>query len=364
MNRILFTVDPNGAAWAFTSSLARAISLRGNEVVVASFGPEPSAERRQEMEQDGVKLTVIALAGPTTDPTFVAGARHALEMLVEELGPSVVQIDRCVFGDLDLEVPKVLTVAADRTLRVARGRGPARKGLLGADAVVSPTRALAEEISRRFEYRRPIAVIQPGAILGDAPVSVVPGKKRGSGVMFYGRTDEKADGFDVLLEASRRLGPEFPIRIAGEGNRPPLPEWVTDLGWLDANGRAAAFEKSEIVVLPSRDEPFGLLSAEAARTGCALLLSDVPTHHELWNGAATFVKPDDPAALAEALRSLVGDTRKREECSRMCRARALAGFGADRMVDEHLDVYRRIKRVWSKKAGGPPKLSEDVLPLG
>lgn len=367
MNRILITVDPTGSAWTHVAGLARSLAKRENEVRVVTFGPAPSPERRAEMEKDGVTLTHIALSGPTTDPSFVAAAREALSMIVEEFDPSVVQIDRCAFGDLDFgEIPKVLDVACDRTTRVARGRGPARKGLLGADAVVSPTRALADEISRRFEYRRPVSVIPPGIELGDAPISVSLGRPKKSGVMYYGRVDEKADGFDILVESIKRLGMAEPPRvmIGGEGARSPLPGWISDAGWLDATGRAAAFGKAEIAMLPAREEPFGLIAAEAALSGCALLLSDVPTYRELWSGAAVLVKPDDPDAFADALRALLSDERKRSEVARLCRARALSGFSSDRMVEEYMDVYRRIKRARSKRAGGPPKLSEDVLPLG
>ncbi len=366
MNRILLTVDPTGSAWTHVAGLARALARRGNEVRVVTFGAAPSPERRAEMETDGPTLTHIAISGPTTDPSFVAAAREALTMVVEEFDPSVVQIDRCAFGDLDFhDIPKVLDVACDRTTRVARGRGPARKGLLGADAVVSPTRALADEIGRRFEYRRPVSVIPPGIELGDAPISVsIRGPKK-QGLMFYGRVDEKADGFDLLVESVKRLGlPEPPrVMIGGEGARSPLPGWIQDAGWLDAEGRAAAFAKAEIAVLPAREEPFGLYAAEAALTGCALLLSDVPTHHELWSGAAVLVKPDDPDAFADALRTLLTDEKKRADVARLCRARALSGFSSDRMVEEYMDVYRRIKRARSKRAGGPPRLSEDVLPL-
>lgn len=364
MNRILFTVDPNGAGWSHILTLAGAMSRRGNDVLVASFGPEPSQERMAEVEAAGVRLTKVEIPGPTTDPTFIASAKAALEVLVKEWHPAVVQIDRCAFGDLELEIPKVLLIAADRTARISRGRGPARRGLLGADAVVSPTRALADEISRRFEYRRPIPVIQPGLELGDKPVSLAPVKKSRGGFTFYGRTEEKADAFDVLLEALKQVKIDAPFRIGGEGVRPPLPGWVADLGWLDAEGRAAAFEKADVAVLPSRDDPFGIRSVEAGLSGCALILSDLPSYRELWHGAAILVKPDDPQALAEAIQSLATDARKREECQRLCRARALSGFSADRMVEEYLDVHRRIKRTWAKKAGGPPRLSEDVLPLG
>lgn len=363
MNRILFTVDPNGAGWMHTVTLAGALGSRGHDVLIASFGPEASPERMAAVEDSEVRMTRVEIPGPTTDPTFISTARAALDVLVKEWSPSVVHIDRCAFGDLELEIPKILMIAADRTARISRGRGPARRGLLGADAVVSPTRALSEEISRRFEYRRPISLIQPGLELGDKPVTFGPMKKARSGFMFYGRTDEKADGFDVLLEALRRAKVELPFRIGGEGARPPLPGSLQDLGMLDGVGRAGAFEKADIAVLPSRDDAFGLRSVEAGLSGCALILSDVASYHELWHGAAVLVPPDDPGALAEAIRLLATDTRKREECQRLCRARALSGFSADRMIEEYLDVHRRIKRTWAKKAGGPPRLSEDVMPL-
>lgn len=386
MNRILITVDPWSPAWSYHATLARALAKRGNDVRVAVFGAEPTSDRRAEIEADGVRIVQVPLQGPSTDPGFIGAAREALETIVEEWKPAVVQIDRCAFGDLDLSVPKVLTVAADRTVRISRGRGPARKGLLGADAVVSPTRVLADEIARRFEYRRNIAVIQPGVEMGDAPVNVSVTKKARRGFTFYGRTDEKASGFDLFLEAGKRLQAEIAERaraqaaeegeedapavrgprmvIGGEGNRPPLPGAFEDLGWLDSDERIEAFEKARVAVLPARDDPFGIYAAEAALSGCALLLSDIPAHHEQWHGAAVLVKADDADALAEEMRSLLTDGKKREEVARLCRARALSGFGADRMVEDHLDVYRRIKRAWAKKAGGPPRLSEDVQPLG
>ena len=41
----------------------------------------------------------------------------------------------------------------------------------------------------------------------------------------------------------------------------------------------------------ARYEPFGLAVLEAAQAGCALVLSDIPTFRELWDGAAMFVPP-------------------------------------------------------------------------
>ena len=54
----------------------------------------------------------------------------------------------------------------------------------------------------------------------------------------------------------------------------------------------------------ARYEPFGLAVLEAAQAGMRLVLSDIPSFRELWDGAATFVasrRADLLPALRHAL---------------------------------------------------------------
>jgi glycosyltransferase involved in cell wall biosynthesis len=60
---------------------------------------------------------------------------------------------------------------------------------------------------------------------------------------------------------------------------------------LSAREVAERLAERPVFVSASRYEPFGLAVLEAARAGCALLLSDIPTFRELWAGAAAFVRP-------------------------------------------------------------------------
>src|SRR3546814_4918927 len=75
-------------------------------------------------------------------------------------------------------------------------------------------------------------------------------------------------------------------------------------GWL---GRATFF------ALPARYEPFGLAVLEAALSGCALVLGDIPTLRELWDGVAAFVPPGDIEALEDVLTQLIADPDLRSE---------------------------------------------------
>ena len=61
------------------------------------------------------------------------------------------------------------------------------------------------------------------------------------------------------------------------------------------------------LVAPSRSEGFGLPVLEAFAAGVPVICSDAPALVELSGGAALVVPREDPAALAEALGSLLAD---------------------------------------------------------
>jgi glycosyltransferase involved in cell wall biosynthesis len=80
--------------------------------------------------------------------------------------------------------------------------------------------------------------------------------------------------------------------------------------------------RSAIFAAPSRYEPFGLAVVEAAISGAALVLADIPTFRELWGDAALFVSPDDSGGWCRALIELAEDIGLRRRLSAEARARA------------------------------------------
>src|SRR5207244_2094865 len=74
----------------------------------------------------------------------------------------------------------------------------------------------------------------------------------------------------------------------------------------------AAYRRAAIFAAPARYEPFGLGILEAAASGCALVLGDIPSLRENWEGAAVFVPPGDAAGWRTALRDLSEDEGDRE----------------------------------------------------
>jgi glycosyltransferase involved in cell wall biosynthesis len=78
---------------------------------------------------------------------------------------------------------------------------------------------------------------------------------------------------------------------------------------------------------------------EAALAGCALVLGDVESLRELWEGNALFVPPNDEDALEEALSRLIRDAAQRRRLADRARRRAL-DFTPERMAEEYLQAYR------------------------
>ncbi|MEB3829625.1 glycosyltransferase [Phormidium sp. CCY1219] len=52
------------------------------------------------------------------------------------------------------------------------------------------------------------------------------------------------------------------------------------------------YARAAIYAFPARYEPFGLSVLEAALSGCALVLGDIPRLREMWGDAAVFANPD------------------------------------------------------------------------
>jgi glycosyltransferase involved in cell wall biosynthesis len=100
-------------------------------------------------------------------------------------------------------------------------------------------------------------------------------------------------------------------------------------------------QAAAIFVSPARYEPFGLSVLEAAGAGCALVLSDIPTFRELWDGAAIFVSADDAGGLRGALIDLCADSRSRAWLQQAALTRA-ENYSMQQMTAGYGRLYRRL----------------------
>jgi glycosyltransferase involved in cell wall biosynthesis len=91
----------------------------------------------------------------------------------------------------------------------------------------------------------------------------------------------------ALLERARSVGVEDDVRLLGA---------VRELELSDL------YEAAAMLLSPSRHEGFGLTILEAMTRGVPVACSDLPVHREVAGSAAQYFDPDDPAAIAAAIR--------------------------------------------------------------
>jgi glycosyltransferase involved in cell wall biosynthesis len=72
---------------------------------------------------------------------------------------------------------------------------------------------------------------------------------------------------------------------------------------------------------------------QGAAAGCAIVTSDTPPQRRMLGDAAAYVPPGDPAALADALRTLGGDAARTRQLGAAARTLATSRFAASAIVE-------------------------------
>ena len=190
-----------------------------------------------------------------------------------------------------------------------------------------------------------IRTIPNGVPLVDLPAA--PRLAAGAVIGSLGRFDEQK-GYDVLVRALPQL-PGVTAVLVGDGRdrgqveQLAAAQGVADrlrvVGWSDEpRAYLAGFD---VFVLPSRYEGLPLVVLEAMLAGLPVVASDVGSVAEAVVDGETglLVRPDDPAAFAQAVGRLLADVDLRRRLGEAGRARALARFTSKRMAESYSEVY-------------------------
>ena len=193
-------------------------------------------------------------------------------------------------------------------------------------------------------------------------------------IAFVGRlTSEK--GVPVLLHAAASLAADdigFRLRIIGDGPERArlailawslgLRERVEFTGMVEGSALEAAVSSAVAIVVPSlAEEAAGLVVIEQMLRGRVVIASDTGGLGEIVGNTGLKFPPGDVAALTACLRRVLGDPEVRVALGRAARSRALLHFTQQRMVDDHLQLYRRILARPSPIQPPAPAISRVIL---
>lgn len=160
-------------------------------------------------------------------------------------------------------------------------------------------------------------------------------------------------GVDTLIAAFAVVAARLPaeLHIVGDGpDRAKLERMAAETGFgarIHFHGELRdpqkVLRKSDIFVLASHAEPFGLVNLEARYAGCAIVASDVGGIPEaLDNGrAGVLVQPRDAAAFAREIARLLREPERLAEMKRRA-SLGLERFGVDRLYANYRRLYASL----------------------
>ncbi len=162
-------------------------------------------------------------------------------------------------------------------------------------------------------------------------------------------------GIKYLIDAMERIR-DLNVKLVIKGNGPKeksLKKRAKKIGVEDniiflterlpEEDLPRLYAASDIFVLPSLYEPFGLVVAEAMATGKPVVASRIGGLKELVTPeVGLLANPRDPEDLASRLAILIGDKKLRERMGKMARKRIEEKFTWDKISKDYKSFYEEI----------------------
>jgi glycosyltransferase involved in cell wall biosynthesis len=328
VRRIAFAVPgdlatPTGG-YAYDRRMIAELGRLGWIVDVLALGdgfPHPDAQTKAQAHAwlaavpPGVPIVIDGLAfGVLPEAATALGGRHPLVALVHH----------------PLALETGLSSAEAEQIRVSE------RAALAATCAVSVTSAsTARVVMADYGVPGPRITVAPPGTDRAAPAA---GSSDGTVRLVSVGAIVPRKGFDVLVAALGTLGDlPWTLAIAGDRGRDPtaaarldadiarfdLASRVTLLGALSPEEIAALYDGADLFVLASRFEGFGMAYAEALAHGLPVIGTTAGAIPDtVPPGAGLLVPPDDVAALAAALRHLIGSQDERRSLAAAARKAA------------------------------------------
>jgi glycosyltransferase involved in cell wall biosynthesis len=301
----------------------------------------------QELQRSGWTVDVLDLGSGFPFPT-VAQRAAAIRILSDVPVGCPIVLDGLAFGALpeaaafQLRTPLIALVhqplALESSLKPTQTRffrNSERVALSAAGRVVATSEATGRILVSDYGVQlQRLTVVRPG----NDPVPPAQGSKDGIVRLLSVGSVVPDKGYDLLIAAVAMIA-DLPWRLTIAGDRTRslataarldadisaygLQDRVTVLGAVPPEGISELYLASDIFVLASRFEGYGMALAEAIAHGLPVISTTagaIPDTVPV--GSGLLAPPDDVASFAKALRRLITDRVKRHRLARNARAAA------------------------------------------
>jgi glycogen(starch) synthase len=370
---VLVTADTLSGSWTYTRELVTGLVTHGAQVTLVSFGDIPLPDQTAWMDHlHGLdyRPTAFRLEWMQEAEEDLPESSAFLVALVRELQPDVLHLGQFCYGDLPVDVPRVVMAHGDLVTwgeavrdRPGRSNPPPKwyretinRGIAGADALVAPSAWMLDRICDCYVHPRRGEVIYPGR----NPIFFNPYISKDESVLAVGRLVDAGKQVFLLTQHEHPI----PVCIVGAEQTVAVPRIpiradvkvavaetsVAICGPQTEAQLRALYSRASIFAATARYEPLGMSALEAAFSRCAIVANDIPSFRETWGDAALYFRTNDAASLAASIRGLHDDRPMRRAYAELAYTRARERFTAKRMIDDYLQLYRSLVAVGSVAA--------------
>ncbi len=241
-------------------------------------------------------------------------------------------------------------------------------------AVIGPVQAVMEKriisgpahlmVTSRHTFRHFERMGRASSSMAMLPVPVdadrfsLPSREAETGVIgFAARINDPRKNVPLLFSAfarARAVRPDLRLRLTGEPG-PELSSMLDRLGIVGAVEFAGVLRNEalpdfyrglDVLVIPSRQEGFGIVGVEAMACGVPVISTRCGGPEDfVIDGQTGFLTDHDEIEVGRRILEVVGDRRLRRRLSEGARSRAVADYSAQRFEDT-LDAASRA--VWGE----------------
>jgi glycosyltransferase involved in cell wall biosynthesis len=244
-----------------------------------------------------------------------------------------------------------------------------------ADRIICPSFEEAAFVHRLYRPQPSSVAVIPNPVdidaIGDQPTPRIRERLAPGGeqlVLFGGRVDNPMKGGDVLRRAFERIlstRPNVRLVILGYTARAGdvfrgLESHITPIDWVAGSREVAQILKAtDVVVVPSRYEPFGMMCSEAMAAGVPVVVTAVGGLREMvtdgFNGFQLRERDPENRAieLAHHVERILADRALAHRLGANGRAFARRHFGMDTVAARIEEVYRSLPPVAARPVTAP-----------
>lgn len=336
---LIFTMKTGGAE-SMLVDIANEQLRMGHEVaiLIINRGSEPKL-----LAQFDPAITIIELNRKLSSRNPMPIIRGNLA--VKRLNPDVIHVHN------ERGVNFLLPSLRKRVIQTVHTTGIQLCGCQTQTAIVAISKAVANDLKLRCN-------VTADVIMNGIDTSAIDVKESSANLkklICVGRLDMSVKGQDLLLTALTKF-PEMTLTLVGDGSDMDaarrlavelgIDSRVEFLGKMNRGGIYKILNNYDAFVMPSRQEGFGLVLAEAMAAGLPVITSALPGPLEVIDGGRLgyAFEPDSVDSLVEAIKRLSDNWTYAQQLARIEGRKFVADhFSVSTTAANYVALYEKLR---------------------